>query len=413
MFLIDQPAVSYSDPWNEGLAERLRRLYKGKRRVAYFYTRPDNSTFRYRVYNMLESLAYIDDEFSGTYFAADDFDTLYSILEHIEVLVFCRVHYTGKVSQLIFRARTCGVRLLFDVDDLVFDPDFVHLVVDTVGQNTNDSYEMWVTWFADFARTGAVMRLCDGGITTNAYLANRIRHYANFPVDIIPNFLNPWQLQLAEQIYDRKLQRGFARDKRIHIGYFSGSPTHNKDFDIAANAIRDMMAADSRIALRIVGFLDLPASIREYMSRIEFFPLSDFVNLQRLIGETEINIVPLQNNIFTNCKSDLKFFEAGIVGTITISSGTFTFRNVIRHGYNGFLAQSWEWGDHIQTVIGLLESHQYQDVAARAFDDAKANYSPEAFSRRLRSVLFGVGQAEEPRVCDPGGRAESLITVTS
>ena len=256
MFLIDQPAVPYSDPWNESLDVRLRRLYKGKRRVAYFYTCPDNSTFRYRVYNMLESLGYIDDEVSGTYFTADDFDALYSALDDIEVLVFCRVHYTGKVSQLIYRAQTCGVKLLFDVDDLVFDPEFVHLVVDTVGQNVNDSHEMWVTWFADFARTGAVMRLCDGGITTNAFLADRIQSYARFPVDVIPNFLNPVQFQLSERIYGQKLQRGFARDGRIHIGYFSGSPTHNKDFDIVSNTIQSLMAADPRIVLRIVGFLD-------------------------------------------------------------------------------------------------------------------------------------------------------------
>jgi len=30
----------------------------------------------------------------------------------------------------------------------------------------------------------------------------------------------------------------------------------------------------------------------------------------------EIVIAPLQENVFTNCKSELKYFEAAIVGTI-------------------------------------------------------------------------------------------------
>ena len=351
---------------------------------------------------MLESLAHIDDEFSGSYFTADDIEALYDILDDIEVLVFCRVHYTAKVSQLIFRARTCGVRLLFDVDDLVFDPEFVHLVVDTVGQNISDSHEMWVTWFADFARTGAVMRLCDGGITTNAFLANRIRSYAGFPVDIIPNFLNPWQLRLSEQIYNTKLQRRFARDGRIHIGYFSGSPTHNKDFAIVSNAIEGLMDADSRIVLRIVGFLDLTSTLRQYMPRIEFFPLTDFVNLQRLIGEVEINVVPLQNNTFTNCKSELKYFEAGIVGTLTIASRTFTLCNSIREGHTGFLAHSWEWRERIEQLIEALESDCYPDLAKEAFADCRANYSPEAFSGCIRSVLFGAADGEKCRSHEVG-----------
>ena len=72
----------------------------------------------------------------------------------------------------------------------------------------------------------------------------------------------------------------------------------------------------------------LRAAAARVPERIEVCPLQDFVNLQRLIGEVEINIVPLQDNAFTNCKSELKYFEAAIVETVTVATPTYTFSRV-------------------------------------------------------------------------------------
>ena len=387
MFLIDQPPVPYIDPWCSPVGDRLASLYAGQQRVAYFYFTPDNSTFRYRIYNMLECVGRAGPKRSGTYFTLRDFETLYDVLPDIDTLVLCRARYNARLNELINRARGLGIRVLFDIDDLVFDTTYVHLVVDTLDQN-NDEDLTWVTWFAEFARLGAVLRMCDAAITTNAYLADRIRSYAEVPVEIIPNFLNDAQLELSRRIYGRKWERHFERDGRIHIGYFSGTPTHNKDFDLASNAIHALMAGDSRIVLRIVGFLDLRGPLQEFRSRIEFVPLTDFVNLQRLIAEVEINIVPLQDNVFTNCKSELKYFEAAIVGTVTVASNVFTFRNAIRHGDNGFLARSWNWLEQFKSLIDALDGDGYEQIASRAAQHSEARYASQAYDQIVKSVLF-------------------------
>jgi len=44
--------VPYRDPWAISLEERLHTLAGGRQRIAYFYELADNSTFRYRAYNM-------------------------------------------------------------------------------------------------------------------------------------------------------------------------------------------------------------------------------------------------------------------------------------------------------------------------------------------------------------------------
>jgi len=89
--------------------------------------------------------------------------------------------------------------------------------------------------------------------------------------------------------------------------------------------------------------MDFNDDLRDYRSRVEFVPFQDFINLQAVIGATEVNIVPLQDNPFTNCKSELKYFEAAVVGTVTIASPIYSFASAIDDGANGYLANSYEW----------------------------------------------------------------------
>jgi hypothetical protein len=123
-----------------------------------------------------------------------------------------------------------------------------------------------------------------------------------------------------------------------------------------------LLAENDRLHVRVVGFLDLKGRIEE-QDRIERHPLCDFLNLQRLIGSTEINPVPLQDNIFTQCKSELKYFEAGIVGTV--ASPSYTLRSAIQDGVNGHLANEWE--SKLRLALEHLEGSgaRYAEMAER------------------------------------------------
>ena len=137
--------------------------------------------------------------------------------------------------------------------------------------------------------------------------------------------------------------------------------------------------------LRVVGFLDLSPSLEAYRDRLELLPLQDFLNLQRLIGEVELNIVPLQDNEFTNCKSELKYFEAAVVGTVTVASPVYTLRHAIRHGENGFLATAQDWYSTLREASDGLDG--LEPIADAALDDALERYAPAAQASSLRRVL--------------------------
>src|SRR5271155_291010 len=185
------PPLPYNEPWKASLEERVRMLGSGDRRVAYVYENPDTSTFRYRVYNMVEALgAEPGRGISASWFTRADLAQGLDFLDRADVLVICRTRYDEMVGRLVSRARARRVRILYDVDDLVFDSGYAHLIADTLDLKLLSSGD-WDNWFAYIARLGATLRLCDGAITTNSLLARCIADYAAWiKPRIVPNFLN-------------------------------------------------------------------------------------------------------------------------------------------------------------------------------------------------------------------------------
>jgi glycosyltransferase involved in cell wall biosynthesis len=366
--------VDYHHPWDIGFEDRMAMLTRGSPRAAYFFEKPDTSTFRYRVFNVSQALAEgTPGGPSSAWFDQDEFDRMDRVIDLCDLLVVCRARYTHRVANMIERAKTRGRRVIFDCDDLVFDLSHTHMIMDTLGQALEAGH-VWDQWFANIGRVAATFALCDGAVVTNPYLAQRARDaFADDrPIRILPNFLEPRQQALSADIWQAKAESGWSRDDTVHLGYFSGTPTHNRDFALIAGVIARIMDDDPRLRLRIVGFLDLGPELARHTTRIEFLPLQDYLNLQRLIGEVEVNLVPLQDNMFTNCKSELKWFEAAVVGTLTIATPTYTFRHAIEHGQTGWLAASQNWESVLREVVRDIDGHA--DITWRARESALARH---------------------------------------
>lgn len=390
MFLLNIPPVSYADPWLFPLAERIKRTRQKQHRVAYLYEQPDNSTFRYRVYNMIQALDLTPDV-SATYFSKKELGALDQALDCLDTLVVVRYRYDHELNYIVSRARHRGVRVLFDIDDMVFDVDYAHLILMTLDQDANLPRPdgPWDNWFAYCGRQGASLKLCDGAITTNEYLAEQLHRFSGKPVSLIPNLMNREQLEISRRIYEQKQARGFARTPWLHVGYFSGTPTHNRDLDIAAGALARLLDARSDVVLRVVGFMDIKGQLADYRRRIEICPFQDFVNLQRFIGDVEVNLMPLQDNTFTNSKSELKYFEAGIVGTVSIASPVFTYAKAITDGDNGYLANNQDWDQKLAQAVALVEDPaSYRAMAERAFDHSEQNYAWYRYTDRIAETLL-------------------------
>jgi glycosyltransferase involved in cell wall biosynthesis len=368
MFKVTVPSFSYKDPWDIPFINRLSTLKNGSQSIAYYYDYPDNSTFRYRVYNMIQALSESSRDVSAAFFSYKDINYLDQVVDLADVLVICRARYTHFLNRAITKARNKGKRVFFDVDDLVFMPAYTHFLLETLNQDL-DNPKVWDFWFGYIGRQNATMELCERVITTNSFLGSISSQFQNKPTAIIPNFLNKEQIDISNKIFQEKVTNKFTRNETITLGYFSGTPSHNKDLQIISDALVEILNENPTVNLRVVGYIDLKPPLNHFTSRIQLIGLQDFINLQRLIGEVEINLVPLQENIFTNCKSELKYFEAGVVGTLTIASPIYSYSRAIRCGENGFIAKSYEWYEKINTVIQLIQGN-YPVIAQNAYEDS-------------------------------------------
>ncbi|MBB3179815.1 glycosyltransferase [Variovorax sp. Sphag1AA] len=363
----------------------LRRRNVG---VAYFYEEPNNSTFRYRAYNMAQVLnADPDDDVCASYFFLADREYFDEIADTAEVLVICRSRYCHEISGLVSRFRARGKRVLFDVDDLVFDTDYAHLVMATLGLDLTHP-SVWDDWFAMISRMGQTLKMCDGAITTNDFLADRLADFSRLPVHVVPNFMNQEQLGVAGRAYEQKQSSGFANDGKICLGYFSGSPSHRLDYAIVEPALVEVMSQRADVDVTVVGYIETSSSMQKFSDRIHRQPFHDYVNLQRLLARVEFNLMPLQSNAFTDCKSELKYFEAASVGTLSIASPSFTYRRAIRDGENGYLAKAHEWAE---TILRALDGWSaYNLMAEEARRDALQRF---AWQNQRKTILTALGLA--------------------
>jgi O-antigen biosynthesis protein len=377
-----------TQPGQPPLYERLATLAKGKLRVAYFAENVHSSTFRYRAANMTEVLN--QPVVAGTMatsaacFFSGDLHHAADMVDRADILVISRARYDPDIAHLIRQFKTQHKKVWFDIDDWVFDTHAVDLIIQTSGQEPSD--EVLNYWHAVVSRMARTMRLCDGVITTNAYLANKIRQFSNLPVKIIPNFVNAAQLAVSAPLYQRKLTTGFNPRERIKLGYFSGSSSHNADVSLISHVLERVMAADARIDLVLVGHVDIEqafgARFGGYLKghladRVTLHPFVDFVALQELIADVDFNLVPLQVNEFTHCKSELKFVDAAIVGTLTIASPTFAYAEVIRHGENGYLAEVEQWEAVLLQAIADRDAdpEQHRRMTAAAYQDVQQRFT--------------------------------------
>lgn len=364
-----------SQPDTPPLYERLAALSKGQHRIAYFAENVHSSTFRYRAANMVEVLnvavAAGGVQTSAACFFAGDLHHTRHIVSHADALVISRARYDASLGELIRQFKAQGKRVLFDIDDLVFDAQMIDLIITTSGQESTDGTLDY--WYGVVGRMAQALRLCDGAITTNAYLADKVRQFVgqpDFPVKVVPNFINQEQWRVSGPLYQRKLASGFPQGERIKLGYFSGSASHNGDLALIADALERLMVANPRVELVLVGHVDVALAFGprfggylkgHWASRVTLHPFTDYLTLQQLIADVDFNLVPLQGNDFTNCKSELKYFDAAAVGTLSIASPTHAYAQAIRHGENGYLATDDQW----EAVLCQAIEHR-ADYAARA-----------------------------------------------
>ena len=380
------------EPWKQALEQRLHKLDShlaaGYKVNVFLYEKPDSSTFRYRVYNMAQALE-ASARWRAAFFFADELDQIRDTVLRCQLVTIARFRWTFALETLITAARTQGIPIALDTDALVFDLAHVPALanVQNIDQRTDAELNFW---FSYVARVQLSAQLADAMITTNDYLGQFLKGQFHKPVHVIRNFLNHEQVDFSATCLLEKRQTN--DQKPFTIGYFSGSPSHYFDLHSIADELCDLLDEFPDIQILVAGYMNFAPRLQAYtdQGRIRFHKFVDFLTLQRLIAEVDVNIAPLYPNDFTQCKSELKFFEAALVETLTVATPTFAFKNAIQTGQNGYLCQQGQWYDTIKAIY--LDREAQQPILAQARETALATYSPAANWQSIECAYDAITQ---------------------
>ena len=333
---------------------------------------------RYRVLNMAEAL-----RAAGYAVYVMSFDCLNDVRRYrwrASALVLFRAEYNGLagVEGALAYARSIGMRVVYDIDDLVFAP----AVADKIDAVRRMSRADRRSFVESMARRRRLLLASDLVTVSTAYLARTVERLGR-PSAVIPNSINGEQQRVAAEI----AAAGPQRHDGVRIAYLSGSPTHQRDFAACETALLAVMDRHKDVRFRLVGYLDLGPHWERYGERVERIGFLAAADMLRCIGEIDINLAPLElGNPFCEGKSEVKFFEAALVGVPTVASATETFAAAIENGVSGFVVSSnTEWECALELLITDANCRRAIGAAARA--RALTRYSVAAMVPQLVGAL--------------------------
>lgn len=313
-------------------------------------------TYLWRVNPIAEALEKQGHQVVSTMLNQITEDKVNLILEWADVLTFQLVC----AKDLLIRAKQKGIYTIFDCDDLIEEVPESH---PSFKATKKRGYKK------QFRETLEEVDLIT--VATDV-LYKKYKKYGE--IVKIENYLPDYW------------ERPHTETNTLRIGW-AGGMSHQEDLDFIAPVIKKIIEKNPQVKFVYTGgggwntgnpdsiysyekdhFESIPVTRREYYtgSKPELWP--DRLNSMRL----DIALAPLDENNFSKCKSQIKYYEYAINHWPGVYQD-FLYKNV-KHGETGYLAGTPdEWEAYIQKLID--DPSLRKDMGERAYSDIKNHYT--------------------------------------
>jgi glycosyltransferase involved in cell wall biosynthesis len=160
------------------------------------------------------------------------------------------------------------------------------------------------------------------------------------------------------------------RAEMRRILFMTGTRTHDADLKVALPGLQRFLLEQPDVELTLLGPVGCPPEL--VLPRVRTVARLPLEELYRFVADHDVCLVPLESMRFNDCKSPLKFIEAGLVSVPVIASARRAYAAAIRHGENGLLVD--DGGSWYAALRGLWDS---PDVLRRLSAGAHASVLAE------------------------------------
>lgn len=290
--------------------------------------------------------------------------------EHIKrynVFIFYRCPWLPKFEKMFERIRATNKVSIYAVDDLVIDRKYT----DTLPVVQALVPEDRVVYDDGVERHGKLMKNCDYAIVTTNDLANELKNYKNLKdVYIDRNSMSEEMIYYSDKAVD-EIKR---ETDKVVIGYFSGTNTHNEDFQMVAPALVKVLDKHKNVYVKLAGRLDAPEALKDYEDRLIYTPYVSWKRLPYELRKCDITLSPLVDSVFNRAKSENKWSESSLVEVVTVASDVGAFSDSIKDGETGVLVKNTTkaWYEAIDRLV--IDQEERVKIAKQAREYVRENY---------------------------------------
>jgi glycosyltransferase involved in cell wall biosynthesis len=368
-----QKAVSFS------LGPVVTQAVSSKRVAIFAFTEP-RQCFRYRVDHKLQQLA--ANGIEAQWFDANDPRRLRDQASRFGSVIFFRVPGAPEIYELIEYCNRLGIQTIYEVDDLIIDPDNYPPPLESMGGLVTK--EEWGRFVLDPILLAGAARACSYGIGSTEKITNELAKLVRTGIA----FTHRNGFLEADYAPVQAETRHAPHPGRITIFYGSGSRSHTGNFyNGAAQAIVAIMQRHPSVDLQIVGPLTLDKSFESFGARVKRAePIAVFRDYLKVLARADINIAPLDGSAFADAKSEIKWMEAALVGVPSVVSRSSNYEDVVHEGVDGLLASNQaEWYDALNKLV--RDASVRRAMAAAAQRTVTAKYNEETMGSALATRL--------------------------
>lgn len=375
---------AYSQAKNE--AEFVKS--QGKNLLVLVYERScgDDATFRYFGVNLEEHLS-TSEKWGATHVFVDELAQAQDVLNLASGIMLIRCRIRPELLNLAKFAREASIPMGYFIDDNALGARKAPRIIQAMATDQNSKFERDF-WTGVCTRFQLASDLCDAVVVTNQFFASQVASETTKPVYVIQSSLNTSQVEVALEILKGRRE---LLDNRFLIGYFSGTSSHQDDFELIQGSVIAFLKKHPDAALVLGGHFALDTDLHDLLKAGSLIPLPvvDYIALQYLQASVDAVLAPLVIDNFTNCKSGLKVFEAGLVGTPACASNSFAYAEAIDDGSSGYICETREeWADALEKLFNnkltrATMSQHARDIALDRYYGVKVLNCLESLCEKL------------------------------
>ncbi len=306
-------------------------------------------------------------------------------LMSVDVLYVGRLPATFEVLYVMDYAKSLNIPVIYDIDDLIFDdrhfPSPLESYAGTIHQDLHVHLRM------DNPLFRVALAQADIVTCSTAPLAEYIRGIEGFdkPVILYPNLISE-ELRINAAHYKKA-----ANETAVEIFYGSATKAHKQIFyELLCPALAILLDRNPALKITLIGYFSLPHYLYSGLNRINVLePSPNYMGYIGHLRKADINIAILEQDGFTDCKSELNWFEAGVFGIPSVVTPTATYRQVLEPEKNVLFASTTE--EWIQQLTRLIHSASFrQTLGEQARKDCLTKYHPDVGSRLLKQLVSDI-----------------------